>query len=576
MESALEFQLMLGKPEEDGTPVKVISSPAGEASAVAELPVDPDALAPRLAGLQATVLPRGLRDLRAPDGPTVQPVTAKELGGELYDAVFGGEVGSLFDRSRDRAAQGHQRMRIQLRIDNPIVAALPWELLYDRRNDEFLCLSSRTPVVRYVELPAVQQPLAVEPPLRILAMVSSPNDLPQLDFRGERARISAALQPLEDDGRVEITWLEDQTWRELHEALQHPPWHVFHFIGHGSFDEERGEGVLALCDEQGATYPFTATALAALLGDHDPLRLAVLNACEGARADRVNLFSSSATALVRRGTPAVVAMQYPISDVVAVELARTAYSALVSGQPVDAALGEARKAVSVGFPDSFEWATPVLFLRAPDGVIFDVQGTATPPPGRPVAAPPELEVAPPPPGADRDDVARTTGYLLVDIKAYRCALGYGGVSLPGAKREGDGTVPGGRYPLRQVLYRADRRSAPDTRLPVQALEQDHAWCDDPACPQYNQLVSLPHDGSYEVLWRDDNVYDLFAVVGYNDDPVVSGAGSAIFVHIARPGLTPTTGCVGLHEADLIELLEYVNPGAPVSAVPSPAPAAGSD
>ena len=286
---------------------------------------------------------------------------------------------SLLDRSRDKAGQGHQRLRIQLRIESPMVAALPWELLYDRRQEEFLCLSTRTPVVRYVELPEVQQPLPVEPPLRILAMVSTPSDLPELDFAAERARMDEALAPLVADGRVEIRWLEDRTWHDLQLALLDGPWHVFHFIGHGSFDEQLGEGVLALCDEAGATHRLSATDLGVLLGDHDSIRLAVLNACEGARADRVNLFSSSATALVRRGTPAVVAMQYPISDPVAVELARTAYAALVSGQPIDAALGEARKAAAVGFPGSFEWATPVLFLRAPDGNIFDVQRPTDPP-----------------------------------------------------------------------------------------------------------------------------------------------------------------------------------------------------
>jgi L,D-peptidoglycan transpeptidase YkuD (ErfK/YbiS/YcfS/YnhG family) len=474
----------------------------------------------------------------------------------------------LLDRSRDKAGQGHQRLRIQLRIENPVVAALPWELLYDRRHEEFLCLSTRTPVVRYVELPEVQQPLPVEPPLRILAMVSTPSDLPELDFAAERARMDEALAPLVADGHVEIRWLEDRTSHDLQLALLDGPWHVFHFIGHGSFDEQLGQGVLALCDDAGATHRLPATDLAVLLGDHDSIRLAVLNACEGARADRVNLFSSSATALVRRGTPAVVAMQYPISDQVAIELARTAYAALVSGQPIDAALGEARKAAAVGFPGSFEWATPVLFLRAPDGHIFDVQRPTDPPQDDSVAVPPET-IAPSPREA-RDDLTRTTGYLLVDIKAYRCALGYGGVSLPGAKREGDGTVPGGPFPLRQVLYRADRQPAPATRLPVRELDPTLVWCDDPTCTDYNQLVSLPHAGGYEVLWRDDNVYDLLAVVGYNDDPVVPGAGSAIFVHIARPGLTPTTGCIGVAIDDLLELLEYVNPGAAVTAVSNPA------
>ena len=130
-------------------------------------------------------------------------------------------------------------------------------------------------------------------------------------------------------------------------------------------------------------------------------------------------------------------------------------------------------------------------------------------------------------------------------------------------------MPGGRFPLRQVLYRPDRTAPPATRLPVQELDPGLVWCDDPTCADYNQLVSLPHAGGYEALWRDDNVYDLLAVVGYNDDPVVPGAGSAIFVHIARPGLTPTTGCVGVAIDDLLELLEYINPGAPVTAVSNP-------
>ena len=75
----------------------------------------------------------------------------------------------------------------------------------------------------------------------------------------------------------------------------------------------------------------------------------------------------------------------------------------------------------------------------------------------------------------------------------------------------------------------------------------------PRAPTTTSSSRFPHVGGYEVLWRDDNVYDLLAVVGYNDDPVVPGAGSAIFVHIARPGLTPTTGCIGVAVDDLLEL-----------------------
>ena len=112
-------------------------------------------------------------------------------------------------------------------------------------------------------------------------MVSTPSDLPELDFAAERARMDEALAPLVADGRVEIRWLEDRTWHDLQLALLDGPWHVFHFIGHGSFDEQLGEGVLALCDEAGATHRLSATDLGVLLGDQDSIRLAVLNACEG-------------------------------------------------------------------------------------------------------------------------------------------------------------------------------------------------------------------------------------------------------------------------------------------------------
>jgi L,D-peptidoglycan transpeptidase YkuD (ErfK/YbiS/YcfS/YnhG family) len=136
----------------------------------------------------------------------------------------------------------------------------------------------------------------------------------------------------------------------------------------------------------------------------------------------------------------------------------------------------------------------------------------------------------------------------------RCALGRGGVAAPGAKREGDGATPAGLWPLRRLLYRPDRLSAPKTRLPIAALAPANGWCDAPGDPAYNQAVTLPYPASAEHLWRDDGVYDLIAVLGYNDAPVVAGRGSAIFLHVARPDYSPTDGCVALAEADLLDVL----------------------
>jgi L,D-peptidoglycan transpeptidase YkuD (ErfK/YbiS/YcfS/YnhG family) len=138
---------------------------------------------------------------------------------------------------------------------------------------------------------------------------------------------------------------------------------------------------------------------------------------------------------------------------------------------------------------------------------------------------------------------------------WRCALGRGGVAPTGTKREGDGATPAGLWPLRRLLYRPDRLSAPKSRLPVATLKPNDGWCDAPGDPAYNQPVILPYPASAEHLWRDDGLYDVIVVLGYNDAPVVPGRGSAIFLHIARPDYSPTEGCVALAQSDLLAILE---------------------
>ena len=151
------------------------------------------------------------------------------------------------------------------------------------------------------------------------------------------------------------------------------------------------------------------------------------------------------------------------------------------------------------------------------------------------------------------------GVLFGTSHEFRCALGKGGVAAMGTKREGDGATPAGLWPLRRLFYRPDRLDAPKTRLPVTALKSSDGWCDAPGDPAYNQPVTLPYPASAEHLWRDDGVYDLIVVLGYNDAPVVPGRGSAIFLHVARPDYSPTDGCVALAEADLLGLLANASP-----------------
>lgn len=150
------------------------------------------------------------------------------------------------------------------------------------------------------------------------------------------------------------------------------------------------------------------------------------------------------------------------------------------------------------------------------------------------------------------------GRLEAAGRSWRCALGKGGLSAN--KREGDGATPLGSYPLRRVLYRSDRLSAPPaTALPVVPLDPADGWCDDAAHPDYNRPVRLPHPARHEIMWRDDGVYDVVVVLGHNDDPPVPGKGSAIFLHVARPGYLPTEGCVALALSDLLEVLALCGP-----------------
>lgn len=295
---------------------------------------------------------------------------AREIGAALFSALFAGEVRSRYAVSQQLAQQEGKGLRLKLRLTAPELLALPWELLYDPRPAEFVCLTRQTPLVRYLAVPQPLTALAIARPLRILGMVASPQGMAKLDLAGEQARLATALAPLQQHGLVELHWLAGQTWRDLQQALQSGPWHVFHYIGHAQAATIASEGELVLADEAGEIRPLSASELARLLADQPSLRLVVLNACQSASGNEQQPFSSLAARLVQRGLPAVIAMQSAITDEGALEFAQSFYGAVANQWPVDAALSEARKAMSLAQPERTEWATPVLYLRAPDGVLW--------------------------------------------------------------------------------------------------------------------------------------------------------------------------------------------------------------
>ena len=146
----------------------------------------------------------------------------------------------------------------------------------------------------------------------------------------------------------------------------------------------------------------------------------------------------------------------------------------------------------------------------------------------------------------------TRGILKLAGSDFPCALGRGGCRA--RKREGDGATPIGQWQAREVLYRPDRMRRPRTTLPVRAIRGHDGWCDAARDRNYNRPVRLPYPASAEALWRRDGLYDVVVVLGYNDHPRSWGRGSAIFLHVARPGYAPTEGCIALSRAHLLRLI----------------------
>ncbi len=158
--------------------------------------------------------------------------------------------------------------------------------------------------------------------------------------------------------------------------------------------------------------------------------------------------------------------------------------------------------------------------------------------------------------------ARRTGRIELGPLRFACALGRSGVRA--IKREGDGATPRGRFGLARVLYKPDAVARPRTGLRVARIRSDDGWCDDAKDGNYNRPVRHPHRTSAERLWRDDGLYDYVVVIGHNQRPRIKGRGSAIFMHVARPGFQPTEGCIALARKDLARLLARLGPRSKIS------------
>jgi len=402
------FDLLLEAEEAGSFRARVTACPLGESpTATFRLPFD----ATQLENLLLKLDPGRSGTRRAGADPASQASLA--LGGPLFETVFSEDVMLAWSRSQDAARGDGDGLRLRLRLtDAPSIAGLPWELLYDRRTNSYLAQSERTPVVRYLEVPQPPRPLVVDGALRILVVISSPTDLPELDVEDEWRRVQDAMAARVGDGLVKVDRLPAPTMAALGTWLRHTDVHILHFIGHGDYDEQVQDGVIYFTDRYGRSAKVSPTVLGPYLRDHDPLRLVLLNACQSARVDATDTFSGMAQGLVQQDCTAVVAMQFPISDGAATAFTGEFYGSLADGLPVDQAVTSARKALLADY--AAEWATPVLFLRAPDGRVFDhivaqpeVTAIPTPPPVEDELEAPVVKLVPVPAPAPEPASERT-------------------------------------------------------------------------------------------------------------------------------------------------------------------------
>lgn len=357
-----DFDLLI-EHTHDGFKARILDSPAGEAAVLFKLPFQPAEVENFYAQIGITRLIE-----------STQMQKMRIFGQKLFEAAFSGNVRDKFRESLSVASRNQKGLRIRLRIaDVPELANMPWEFMYDESQSRFLTLSIETPLVRYLDIPRDIQPLTITPPLQILVVISAPKDFPTLNVQHEWDNLQEALARLEARGLVKLTRLRKPTLQALQHQLRKGKYHIFHFIGHGIFSEQKQDGQLLFENELRSGDPVSGRDLGILLHDHKQLRLAVLNSCEGARTSMEDQFSGTAQSLMLQGIPAVIAMQFRITDIAAITLAREFYAALADSYPVDAALTEARKAIKT-HDNELEWGTPVLYMRAPDGQIFDIEG----------------------------------------------------------------------------------------------------------------------------------------------------------------------------------------------------------
>jgi hypothetical protein len=346
-----DFYLHVGWPDTSGLyPIQVVQSPRGETR-------QPVWQKNNLNIPQFNNILDYINELIA------EPDEVEELGRSLHRFLFPQEVYDLFKRCREGTING---IRLRLRIDPEELSILPWEFCFDDETKQFLALERKTPITRYIAGSyASPTTLSMPKPIKMLVVLASPRDQPELDMDKEERGIRAALK----DIPIELSILHHATGEKLHNSLLEIEPQILHFSGHGVLKD--GLGALALENpETGTTDPLNAKQIRGLV-NRMGITMAVLNACETAKHSTRDALMGVAQSLIREEIPAVIAMQFLVSETVALMFTRRLYDFLFRGESLEQIVTETRVGIDINFEnDRISWGIPVLFMRSKDGLLW--------------------------------------------------------------------------------------------------------------------------------------------------------------------------------------------------------------
>jgi len=367
----IRFDLQIEHTEE-GPLCQVLHAPVGGAESFIELPLDE----------------RTLRDfwqqLSTPHqgDPAVmhaQLETARQMGDQLFRAVFPPAIHSCLRHSRDIAYSQRAALPVRLFLnDVSDLTHWPWEYLYDESSREFIAQAIHAPLVRYVPLMHQIRPYTIERPMRLLVVIASPVNYPALHAEREWLTLVDTLDHLARDGYMVLDRLRDPTLFGLQQKLRQQPYHMVHFIGYGTFEEVTGEGLLVFENRMQRSHLVNGRHLGQLLYNYDSVRLAFLDFRQQTASEARNPFVTAAQSLIRRGIPAAVALSHEPSPPAMIPFLDTFYTAMAHIEPIDDAVAHARHAAYEA-EQSAAWGAPVCFTRARDARIFHDPAQGPPP-----------------------------------------------------------------------------------------------------------------------------------------------------------------------------------------------------